>query len=91
MTRVGLPPSGIVTVRLAPRDADDIDELVEDGRFTSRSDFIRYAVKLALDTHRVEAAEGGISALTGPGSLPEAGDAAVRRGPRPAKQGVKLR
>lgn len=78
---MALPPSGIVTVRLAPRDADSIDELVGDGEFRSRSDFIRYAIRAALDARQRADADAALRPLAGPGALPEP-SAADRRTPR---------
>ena len=38
----------MVTFRLAPKDRAAIAKLVESGEFRNRSDFLRYAVKVAL-------------------------------------------
>jgi len=40
-----------VTVRLPPRDRDAVRRLVEQGVFRNRSDFIRHAVKAALERY----------------------------------------
>lgn len=67
-----LPPSGIVTVRLAPADADDIDALVAAGRFTSRSDFLRHAVRVAIEAARARSALE--SAAPAPPAAPASGE-----------------
>lgn len=41
----------VLTVRLPPKDTEMIDLLVEQGAFTSRSDFLRFAVKRAVAEH----------------------------------------
>lgn len=43
-------PEEIVTFRLAPRDREAIQRLVERGEFRNRSDFLRYAVKSTLES-----------------------------------------
>lgn len=92
---MALPPSGIVTVRLAPADAEDIDALVATGRFTSRSDFLRHAVRLAVaaarDAPRALAAPAAEDApalgeFEGPGAL--AAEKPARAGRRAARKGI---
>lgn len=41
----------IVTFRLGPRDRAAIQRLIDGGEFRNRSDFLRFAVKSALDDH----------------------------------------
>lgn len=75
---MALPPSGIVTVRLPPADADDIDRLIDAGRFTNRSDFLRHAIRMAiLAAGRDEAAADDY--LAGPGALASPGSGRERR------------
>lgn len=38
----------MIAFRLAPRDRAAIQRLIDRGEFRNRSDFLRYAVKLAL-------------------------------------------
>lgn len=49
----------VVTVRLPRKDAEAVDRLVKDGSFLNRSDFVRDAVRAALE----ERDEGGIGRL----------------------------
>lgn len=41
----------MVAFRLAPRDRASIQRLVAAGAFRNRSDFLRYAVKAAIEKH----------------------------------------
>ena len=41
--------NGSITVRLAEKDIEGIDRLVSQGRFTSRSDLVRTAVRRIVD------------------------------------------
>ncbi|MHB8606174.1 MAG: ribbon-helix-helix domain-containing protein [Thermoplasmatota archaeon] len=82
-----VPRSGIVTVRLAPADADHIDEWVERGRFNSRSDFLRHAVRRTVsellreevDRRTAMPAEPAISP---PGSIEAAADTHAKHAKR---------
>lgn len=81
--------SPVLTVRLARRDAERIDALVDEGEFQSRSDFLRFAVKSTI--HRLANLEvpdalqevplGGLGAVGGASADVEA----PRRGAKRAR------
>ncbi len=85
--------SKVHTVRLPPADADRVDTLVERGMFQSRSDFMRYAVKNALQEVVRREAEAELlfgtdeddaelgTLLDGPGEVPADEDDAAPRKP----------
>ncbi len=41
-----------ITVRLAPKDIERMDRLIEGGHFTSRSDLVRSSVRRTLESRR---------------------------------------
>ena len=86
----------MITFRIAPRDRQAIARLIEAGEFRNRSDFLRYAVRSALDqiatAHARERAPRVNLDLEGV-ELPPAGAAHApgqRPRPRAPRKGVGL-
>ena len=65
----------VVTVRLPRKDAEAVDRLVREGAYVNRSDFVRHAVRAAL-----EGGDDGAIARLGLGL--EAGKTQTRRSAR---------
>lgn len=81
----------MIAFRLGPKDRAAIQRLVQSGEFRNRSDFLRYAVKIALkeaDLRRTPAAPPVDLDFEGV-ELPEHAPARPRAGHR-ARKGVKL-
>lgn len=69
----------VVTVRLPRKDAESVDRLVREGAFINRSDFVRNAVRTAL-----EGGDDGAIARLGMGV--DQPRAQARRSPRGVKR-----
>lgn len=89
------PEDEMITFRIAPKDRQAIQRLIEAGEFRNRSDFLRYAVRSALDQITGARAPAprlnlDLEGVELPPSGHAAGAAAQRPRPRAPRKGVGL-